>query len=100
MSEYSKFPLEYFEFHPKEILSKDGFIKYLMETQTKIPIVVTSVKTQEKTREKIQKTNINKNNTLYKENIYSNIFCVNTTLVKIIHDLSMNFSTKRQTTKQ
>ena len=29
-----------------------------METQTKILIVVTSVKNQEKTREKIQKTNI------------------------------------------
>ena len=50
----SKLLLENFEFHRKEILSKDEFIKDLIETQSTVLSVVTSVKTQEKT-EKIQR---------------------------------------------
>ena len=42
----------------KEILLKDEFIRYLIETQTTVLDVVTSVKNQEKTHEKIQKTNV------------------------------------------
>ena len=47
-----------FEFYCKEILLKDEFIRYLIETQTTVLDVVTSVKNQEKTHEKIQKTNV------------------------------------------
>ena len=43
----------HFEFLRQEILSKDEFIKYLMETQTTILNIVTSEKNQEKTQEKI-----------------------------------------------
>ena len=42
----------HFEFLRQEILSKDEFIKYLMETQTTILNIVTSEKNQEKTQEK------------------------------------------------
>ena len=48
----SKLIVENFEFHHKKILSKDEFSKYLMETQTTVLSVVTSVKKQRKnTRE-------------------------------------------------
>ena len=53
----SKLILENFEFHRKKILSKDEFIKYLMETQTAVLSVVTSVKNKKKMQEKIQKKN-------------------------------------------
>ena len=77
-----------FKFHRKEILSKDEVIKYAMETHTKALHVVTPVEKQEKTHEKIQNAN-DKNNKIYKDNKYINIFYVNTALDKINKHLSI-----------
>ena len=52
----NKLLLENFEFYRKEILSKDAYIKDLMETQTTVLDVVTSVK--KKTQKKTQKANV------------------------------------------
>ena len=51
------------------------------------------MKNQEKTQEEIQMKNVpqQKNNKIYKGNIYSNILYVNTTLVKFHHNLSMKY---------
>ena len=63
-----------------------------METQTTILNLVTSAKNQEKTQEKLQKLNVPQQR---QENLQSQriqqYFHANTTLVKMNHNLSMNF---------
>ena len=54
----SKLLKDNFELLPKEILSKDRLINYLMETQITILNLVSSAKNQKKTQEKLQKLNI------------------------------------------
>ena len=87
----SKLPYENFEFLCKEILSKDEFIKYLMETQTTALNVVISEKNQRKHKRKYKRQifHNNSNNRICKDNKYNNIFYVNTALVRINHNLNM-----------
>ena len=82
----NKLLLENFEFYRKEILSKNEFIKDLMETQT----TVLDVESGKGKRQMFLNKN-NSNNKIYKDHIYSNMFYVNTTFVKINNYLKLKF---------
>ena len=89
----SKLLLKNFEFHRKEIFSKDDSIEYLLETKTTVLDGIISMKNQEEPQEKIHKKNVlqqQKQHKTYKDN-NNNMFYMSATPAITNHNLSMKF---------
>ena len=108
----NKLLLENFEFHRKEVLSKDKFIKYLLNRNTNYSSRCSYISeksrknTRENTKDKfsltttITTTTTTATTKIYKASVYNNTFYVNTAFAKINHSLSLKFLIESQTAKQ